>query len=43
VELRDELRAARQYELSDRLRARLAEAGVILEDSPEGTRWRLKN
>ncbi len=42
VELRDELRAAEQYELSDKLRARLAEMGVILEDSPEGTRWRLK-
>jgi cysteinyl-tRNA synthetase len=43
VELRDELRAAKQYELSDRLRARLAEIGVILEDSSAGTRWRLKN
>jgi cysteinyl-tRNA synthetase len=43
VELRDELRAAKQYELSDRLRARLAEMGVILEDSSEGTRWRIKD
>jgi len=43
VELRDELRAAKQYELSDRLRVRLAEIGVILEDSSEGTRWRFKD
>ena len=43
VELRNELRAAKQYELSDRLRARLAEMGVILEDIAEGTRWRLKD
>ncbi len=42
AELRNDLRAAKQYELSDRLRARLAEIGVILEDSPEGTRWRFK-
>ena len=40
MELRDELRAAKQYELSDKLRARLAEMGVILEDSAAGTRWR---
>jgi cysteinyl-tRNA synthetase len=43
VELREQLRAAKQYELSDRLRARLAEIGVILEDSAEGTRWRFKD
>ena len=43
VELRDDLRAAQQYELSDKLRARLTEMGVILEDSPEGTRWRMRD
>jgi cysteinyl-tRNA synthetase len=42
ADLRNDLRAAKQYELSDRLRARLAEMGVVLEDSPEGTRWRFK-
>jgi cysteinyl-tRNA synthetase len=42
VELRDDLRAAKQYELADKLRAGLAERGVILEDSAEATRWRLK-
>jgi cysteinyl-tRNA synthetase len=43
MELRNELRAVKQYELSDRLRARLAEMGVILEDTAEGTRWRFKD
>jgi cysteinyl-tRNA synthetase len=43
VELRNELRAAEQYELSDRLRARLADIGVVLEDLAEGTRWRFKD
>ncbi len=43
VELRDELRAAKQYELSDTLRTRLADMGVTLEDSSDGTRWRIKN
>jgi len=40
VELRDELRDAKQFELADRLRSRLAEAGITLEDGAAGTRWR---
>jgi cysteinyl-tRNA synthetase len=40
VELRDELREAKLYQLSDRVRSRLAELGVALEDTSEGTRWR---
>jgi cysteinyl-tRNA synthetase len=40
VKVRDELRTAKLYELSDSVRARLAELGVALEDSAEGTRWR---
>jgi cysteinyl-tRNA synthetase len=42
VELRSELRKQKLWELSDRLRDRLAELGVILEDSKEGTTWRWK-
>jgi cysteinyl-tRNA synthetase len=42
VELRNDLRAAKQFELSDKLRARLAEMGVTLEDTADGTRWRLR-
>ena len=40
VEVRSELRAQRQWDLADRIRDRLAELGVILEDTPEGTEWR---
>ena len=40
VEVRTDLRAARQFELADRVRTRLAELGITLEDGPQGTRWR---
>ncbi len=43
VEMRQELRAARQFELADRLRDRLQDMGVSLEDTPQGTRWRLRS
>ena len=41
VDVRTELRAARQFQLADNIRDRLAELGVTLEDGPEGTDWRL--
>ena len=40
IEVRSDLRAAGQYELADSLRQRLAELGVVLEDSPQGTEWK---
>ena len=40
VDVRAELRAARQFQLADSIRDRLTELGVALEDSPEGTTWR---
>lgn len=40
IELRRELRAAKQYQLADGVRQKLAGLGVILEDSKEGTTWR---
>jgi cysteinyl-tRNA synthetase len=40
VSLRNELRAAKQFELADRVRSGLSELGIALEDGPEGTRWR---
>jgi len=43
VKVRDELRAAKLFELSDSVRARLAELGVALEDGAEGTRWRRRD
>ncbi len=43
IALRAELRAAKQFAIADSLRARLADLGVTLEDSPQGTRWKLSN
>ncbi|MSQ40499.1 MAG: cysteine--tRNA ligase [Dehalococcoidia bacterium] len=40
VQVREELRAARQFALGDRIRDRLKELGIDLEDTPEGTKWR---
>ncbi|HWQ13159.1 MAG TPA: cysteine--tRNA ligase [Roseiflexaceae bacterium] len=42
VELRAELRKARQFQLADMVRNRLAELGITLEDTPHGTRWKAK-
>jgi len=39
VELRTELRAAKQYALADRVRDGLVAQGVELQDGPEGTEW----
>jgi cysteinyl-tRNA synthetase len=40
VEVRSELRKAKQFALADLVRNRLNELGVILEDGPQGTRWK---
>jgi cysteinyl-tRNA synthetase len=40
ISLRNELRAAKQYELGDRVRDGLAEIGIALEDTPQGTVWK---
>jgi cysteinyl-tRNA synthetase len=42
IEMRRELRGQKLWALSDRVRDRLAELGVLLEDSKEGTTWRWK-
>lgn len=41
VRLRDRLRADKQWQLADEVRESLRRAGVILEDTREGTRWHL--
>ncbi len=43
VAVRDELRAAKLYQLSDSIRGRLGELGIALEDGEEGTRWRRRD
>ncbi len=39
LELRAELRTAKQYQLADRVRDRLGELGIEVKDSPEGSTW----
>jgi cysteinyl-tRNA synthetase len=42
IEMRTELRRQKLWALSDLVRDRLTELGVILEDNKEGTNWRWK-
>jgi cysteinyl-tRNA synthetase len=42
VKIRSELREAKQWRQADMIRAKLDEAGIILEDTPKGTVWRRK-
>lgn len=41
IRVRTELRSARQWELADAIRDELAALGCVLEDQPDGTRWKL--
>lgn len=41
ISVRQEARAQKDFQLSDQLRDALKKEGIILEDTPRGTRWRL--
>lgn len=41
VDVRTELRAARQFDIADSIRDRLSQMGVTIEDHPGGTDWRI--
>ena len=42
VRERDEARKRRDWREADLLRARIEEAGAIVEDTPKGSRWKAK-
>ncbi len=42
LEIRETLRGEGRYDLSDSIRERLEKAGVKVEDSAEGPRWRVE-
>mgnify|MGYP005841436825 CR=1 FL=1 len=43
IDIRQELRKAKQFPLADLVRSRLSDLGVALEDTPEGTVWRRRD
>ncbi|MFW9877562.1 MAG: cysteine--tRNA ligase [Candidatus Thorarchaeota archaeon] len=40
IDIRDKARKDKNYEISDKIRSKLREAGIQLEDGPGGTRWK---
>ena len=40
LEVRRDLRAAKQWQLADKVRDSMTKLGVALEDNPQGTTWR---
>ncbi|MCK5045381.1 MAG: cysteine--tRNA ligase, partial [Candidatus Heimdallarchaeota archaeon] len=42
IELRNEARKNKDYKTSDKIRDKLAEVNIVLEDSSKGTIWKIK-
>jgi cysteinyl-tRNA synthetase len=40
IQIRNDLRTAKQFAIADRVRDELAELGVTLEDTKQGTTWK---
>lgn len=43
LDIRQQYRAAKDWERADALRSRLAELGIAVDDRPEGTTWRVEH
>ncbi|MBD3192013.1 MAG: cysteine--tRNA ligase [Candidatus Heimdallarchaeota archaeon] len=43
IDLREEARKKKDYETSDKIRDKLAELGIVLEDTSKGTVWKLEH
>ena len=43
VNTRRQLRAQKLFEMADGIRGQLEDQGIILEDGPGGTTWRMKS
>jgi len=42
VDLRNRLKDRKEWDVADRIRSELGDIGIVLEDTSEGTRWRVK-
>jgi cysteinyl-tRNA synthetase len=42
IDLREQARRERSWAEADRLRDQLASRGIVLEDTPQGVRWKRK-
>jgi cysteinyl-tRNA synthetase len=42
IEVRNAARERRDFKASDQVRAKLSELKIVLEDTPEGTRWKIE-
>jgi len=42
IRRREEARRAKDWETADRIRAKLRSMGIIVEDTPEGVKWRFE-